>query len=335
MNVRKAATSVPSTLSRLLKSNSFLRKPPPAYYPLLAHPPAPSLVRFLPHRPAADLPPSFASDRTPHQRLQQKRDDGHRLTPEEEAIHAAPSDAGARRTRRRPKTAPTKSRPLPIVFPEDRIRRQFFRDHPFEAYRPVVLVENELIAEAVGPSGKEWISLRQRTPIPTAEECVTRCSGRSTLLTRRSCIAFVISLHEAHEIPLNDAYTIAVTQFRTLRAEHETATRSAMLEATCHGAVFFGEVQKGILVEERVLDEWVHAREVESRIQSKLAETGRSSTPSTPISTSAGSPTFWQEMGEKEVQPEAAAPTQEMFTGGEEYVRRFADRHQTSDETEL
>jgi hypothetical protein len=37
----------------------------------------------------------------------------------------------------------TKPRPQEIVYPEDRVRRQFFKDFPFEALRPTSLVEGQ------------------------------------------------------------------------------------------------------------------------------------------------------------------------------------------------
>ena len=169
VNARKAATAVPSTISRLLKSDAFLKTPPPAYYPLLAHPPAPSLVRSLPLRPATDLPPSLRPNATPYQIIKAKLDKGREpLTDDEQRIlHAIP-----RLTSRPPPRSAgvKKSRPTQIVFPEDRIRRQFFRDHPYEAYRPIDLVERESIAEPYGPAGIDWTQLRQRSIIPTAEE---------------------------------------------------------------------------------------------------------------------------------------------------------------------
>ena len=168
MNARKAATAVPSTISRLLKSDAFLKTPPPAYYPLLAHPPAPSLVRSLPLRPIADLPPSLRAQPTPYQIVQTKLNKGKPLTDAEQRT----LDTVPRLTSRPPpRTAGVKkSRPVSIVFPEDRIRRQFFRDHPYEAYRPIDLVEREHIAEPHGPQGVEWTQLQQRSIIPTAEE---------------------------------------------------------------------------------------------------------------------------------------------------------------------
>src|SRR4051812_8442101 len=38
-------------------------------------------------------------------------------------------------------------RPMPIAYVEDDVRRQFFRDHPFEAFKPVSLVEGGGIAD--------------------------------------------------------------------------------------------------------------------------------------------------------------------------------------------
>ena len=63
-------------------------------------------------------------------------------------------------------------RPPPIYYIEDDIRRQFFRDHPFETFRPTTLVEAGSI-EALHPmQGKAWTRLRQRGRNPSPEECV-------------------------------------------------------------------------------------------------------------------------------------------------------------------
>jgi small subunit ribosomal protein S23 len=62
----------------------------------------------------------------------------------------------------------SKPRPVEIVYPEDRIRRQFFRDFPFEALRPTTLVEGIDIAEQ-GVNGLEWTQLAQRGSYPTVE----------------------------------------------------------------------------------------------------------------------------------------------------------------------
>lgn len=142
MNSRKAARAVPATMGRFLKSGAMLKQPPPSFYPLLAHPPPPSLVRAFPPRPSADLPPA-----------------------------RQPPSATTQTRRRPPRPAGTKNpRPREIVFPEDEVRRLFFLDHPFEAYRAVTLVEGEKVRHDRGPTGAEWTELSQRSIVPTAEE---------------------------------------------------------------------------------------------------------------------------------------------------------------------
>lgn len=168
MNSRKSATAVAATLSRQIKSGAFLKTPPPAYYPILSYPPAPSLVRFLPPRPASDLPPTAVQRLSPYQIKHQLLERSGLPKKEREA-----QLKGLRiRTRRPPPRAANSknNRPLPIVFPEDQLRLKFFRDHPFEAYRPVYLVEGESIQAERGPKGEAWTELSQRTTIPTAEE---------------------------------------------------------------------------------------------------------------------------------------------------------------------
>jgi len=61
-------------------------------------------------------------------------------------------------------------RPLPVYYLEDDIRRQFFTDHPFEAFRPVTLAEGEHIEDPNPVTGAEWTRLRQRGRNPTPEE---------------------------------------------------------------------------------------------------------------------------------------------------------------------
>jgi small subunit ribosomal protein S23 len=63
-----------------------------------------------------------------------------------------------------------KAKLLPIYYVEDDIRRQFFRDHPFEAFRPRTLAEEGRIRDGHSITGAEWTRLRQRGRNPTSEE---------------------------------------------------------------------------------------------------------------------------------------------------------------------
>ncbi|KAF7347623.1 37S ribosomal protein S25, mitochondrial [Mycena venus] len=149
-------------------------------------------------------------------------------------------------------TAPPKKRPLPIHYIEDDIRRQFYADHPFEAFRPTTLVEKGDI-EQHEVTGAGWTRLRQRGRNPTPEEYAPSFfSSNST-----TAIQFTLNLKEYHKIPLSQAYARAIAQFRALRSEHHIATTFAVLEAEALGAVFVrGEIEHAFEKEKRALATW-------------------------------------------------------------------------------
>jgi len=179
MNSRKSAKAIPSTLNRFLKSRALLKSPPPSFYPLAAHPPPPSLVRSFPTRDEQDLSLNSPTRSVlESQRAGSKKEllnQGIRLQPHE-LLNKSPLETRPGRnnsTRRKPpkKFNPkTNSRPEEIVFPEDKIRKRFYLDHPFEAYRPVDLVETDQINNKSREEGLEWTELRQRSLNPSPEE---------------------------------------------------------------------------------------------------------------------------------------------------------------------
>lgn len=132
-------------------------------------------------------------------------------------------------------------------------------------------------------------------------------------------------------MPLSKAYPHGVAQFRTLRAEQETANRSARLEAQAHGATFFGEVEKQLRVEEKVLDEWKNARAIQDaftaltgtgskrqNVQAALKTANQSASPAKQVQES--------KWGEVPTRPalDGGEPVKAGFTGGTEFLRRFA-----------
>ena len=138
--VRKLATQVPQAVTRLLQAQTI--SPPVWYQAYLEHPPQP-----LPPRKLAPV------DLSLFQRSQSDDKKG-------EVTHRA-------------KRAKTPKLKIPeLRFQEDEIRRRFFTDFPFEALRPVSLVEGQTIDEGrLGAvSGKEWKDLKQRGDVPTVEE---------------------------------------------------------------------------------------------------------------------------------------------------------------------
>ncbi|KAF7302733.1 SNF2 superfamily protein [Mycena chlorophos] len=144
-----------------------------------------------------------------------------------------------------------KVQPQPIYYLEDDIRRQFFSDHPFEAFRPTTLVEKGDV-ELREPDGMEWTRLRQRGRNPTVEDA----------------IQFTLNLHHTQRLPLSDAYAFAVAQFRALRSEHHITTTIAAMEADELGGSFIrGEIEHAFEKEKRAIATW---EELEDMDQSEL-----------------------------------------------------------------
>ncbi|KZO92751.1 hypothetical protein CALVIDRAFT_540633 [Calocera viscosa TUFC12733] len=112
-------------------------------------------------------------------------------------------------------------RPVNIVYPEDRLRKQFFKDHPFEAFRARSIVESAEV-QPQGIAGEMWERLAQRGRNPSPEDC----------------IQFTLNLHQVKGMALSDAYREAVHQYRALRAEHAIMLSFACQEADAYGAEF-------------------------------------------------------------------------------------------------
>ncbi|KXN86773.1 37S ribosomal protein S25, mitochondrial [Leucoagaricus sp. SymC.cos] len=204
--VRRFANQVHQQVSRLMRTN-YPMKEPVWYQAVLQYPPLP-------------LPPRAPPSRT---------DYDHR-TPE-------PFVTPGQSTKLRR----MKLRPLPVQYIEDDVRRQFFRDHPFEAFRPRTLVEGAGIESQHPINGETWTRLRQRGRNPTPEDA----------------IRFTVNLHQFHNLSLSEAYLRAVAQFRALRSEHHIATTYATLEAETFGSVFENtEIEKIFEKEKKALESW-------------------------------------------------------------------------------
>jgi small subunit ribosomal protein S23 len=131
--VRRVATQVHKQAARLIESR-YIREEPAWYQAVLDHPPLPLPPRAPPARPHGDTP---------------------------QALPTGPKH-----------TRPRTPRTPPIYYIEDDVRRQFFRDHPFEAYRPRSIVESGAVEEENPISGPAWTRLRQRGRTPCSETYV-------------------------------------------------------------------------------------------------------------------------------------------------------------------
>ena len=133
--VRRIASQVHKQASRLTRAG-FIKTPPVWYQAVLEHPPLP-------------LPPREPPSRTSYDSAPPKE---HGFT-----IKKTPGP-----------------RPLAVNYIEDEIRRQFFRDHPFETFRSRSLTEAGVIEDEHLISGPQWTRLSQRGRNPSPEEYVSQ-----------------------------------------------------------------------------------------------------------------------------------------------------------------
>ncbi|KAG8219651.1 mitochondrial ribosomal protein S25-domain-containing protein [Butyriboletus roseoflavus] len=198
--VRRIASQVHKQVSRLMQAN-YIRGEPVWYQAVLQYPPLP-----LPSR----APPFQAL--------------------EAENPSRRPTASSLR---------PQKMKPLAIKYLEDRLRLQIFRDHPFEAFRPVSIVEGQLV--------------EPEHPNPTAEEYATLFSlFCAPLIPVSSAVLFAANLHRHHKLSLTVAYTRAVAEFRALRAEYDIANTFARMEAESYGTVYPSEIDRTFEKEDKV-----------------------------------------------------------------------------------
>ncbi|KAM5530732.1 hypothetical protein V8D89_015592 [Ganoderma adspersum] len=190
MATKRIANQVHKQASRLLREG-YIQREPAWFRAVLDNPPLPLPARSPPLRTHFDTP-SAATPLTPH--------------------------ADSKTTK-----------PLPIKYVEDEIRRQFFRDHPFEAFRHTSLVEGAAVETEHPIRGVEWKRLRQRGRNPSPEDAVR----------------YAVNLYEHHEMDLSSAYASAIAQFRSLRSELQVARSVALAEAE-HLGMEFGPSQVDI-----------------------------------------------------------------------------------------
>ncbi len=135
---RRIPSQVPQTVSRLLESG-FLKQPPAWLEAVTNHPPVPVPARHPVKRPDEDLPVRLRASSTGG------AGKGRVI------FQSSGFEQGIRRdtanSKKKSRSLTPKLTPKPIVYDEDKIRQQFFRDHPWEAYRPKTLVE---MSEQVG-----------------------------------------------------------------------------------------------------------------------------------------------------------------------------------------
>lgn len=246
--MRKIPSQVPSAVSRLLQGQ-VISTPPTWFNPVLSHPPP-----QLPPYQVKSRPRASASDSDADAGMIKSGAGGGGG----QFFDTVPIRAGE--LERRDKLRgyrQRKGRPLEIAYEEDRVRRQFFKDFPFEALRPVSMVEGREIDVREKVLGEEWVRLEQRGSYPTVEESVVflfsfffffwwKLKGGMDM---NSCIEFVINLKNTRDVSISEAYALATEEFVSLRGRHQLATLAAEIEARHYGAEFKPDVFVRILIQ--------------------------------------------------------------------------------------
>lgn len=233
---RRIPNQVTQTVGRLLQGG-YMKAPPAWYEATLRHPPLVPPPHHTRQRPDEDLPRSLQGStlRQPHERA------------------AAIGGRSKLNSRKKIRSQMPPLRPQPIVYEADRIRRQFFRDHPWEATRPQTLVEMDYTLENSPvpeiPAGT-WPELSAWSRMnPTVEEYV--CHANS------SVIQCTLKTREVGGVSLSDAYRRTIASYHAIQAERELRMRYANLEARSLGAdMGLSETERGFLKEGRELDKW-------------------------------------------------------------------------------
>ncbi|KAF8948770.1 mitochondrial ribosomal small subunit component [Haplosporangium gracile] len=214
MAFKTPPAKVHSYVTKLLKAN--LIKNPPVWYPAASlAPPSPTFLR--------ERDPSGANT---HAQFPFEKD--AEIRKEEEALAAgnpAPASASASSTAQKELTRSSRSqkhlrwkteRPQKIVYPEDKLRRRFYEDHPWELRRPRCLLET-----SGDGTRRNWTSLLQ--------------SGRSIAdLTGEDVIQYQLYLMTTGKSE-REAYHIATEEFYLHRAQEETEARVAKAQAMAFG----------------------------------------------------------------------------------------------------
>ncbi|KAK7511137.1 mitochondrial 37S ribosomal protein mS23 [Phyllosticta citriasiana] len=146
--------------------------------------------------------------------------------------------------------------PMPLRYEEDRLRLEFFSDHPWELARPRVILEDS------GNDSKHW-NWEQ------IEQCNKPLDGESVIQRQ-------IYLRRQGATK-GQAYDIARKEFYEKRTDEDIERRIAKEEALAVGAYFGNSpLEYGMLLEDRAYDDWkVWAdKEIELAAQQEAAAYG-------------------------------------------------------------
>lgn len=166
--------------------------------------------------------------------------------------------------------------PQEIVYPEDRLRARFFKDHPWELARPRVLVEDS------GEDAKyyNWATgLRQPGKPVDGERLVyviPGCGRDTWADVKDSVVQRQMWLMENGQMSETDAYDKARREFYAIRMEEDIERRIAKEEALHVGAYFGkGALEVSFELEQKQMDKWKEDAAAELQLRkSRAADAG-------------------------------------------------------------
>ncbi|KAF9996630.1 mitochondrial ribosomal small subunit component [Entomortierella chlamydospora] len=215
MAFKSPPAKIHSYVTKLLKAN-LIRNPPVWYAATSLAPPSPT---FLRERDASGSKLDAQLDfeiKAEEKRRKEAKEAGIPYTPTKSAATHDTSKELTRSSRTNKHLRWKSERPKVIVYPEDRLRRRFYEDHPWELRRPRCLVETN-----GDGTNRDWSKLLQE--------------GRSIAdLTGEDVIQYQLYLMTNGKSE-REAYHIATQEFYLHRAQEETEARVAKAQAMAFG----------------------------------------------------------------------------------------------------
>ncbi|KAI8625453.1 37S ribosomal protein S25 [Xylariaceae sp. FL1651] len=129
--------------------------------------------------------------------------------------------------------------PQRLVYEEDELRRQFYKDHPWELARPRMIIE----MDGRDAERSDWSTGLRQPGMPLCGECVVQRQ--------------LWMMHNVEGMTREKAYDIARREFYALRQEEDVERRIAKEEAMKMGA-YFGKsfLQVGMELEDEQYEHW-------------------------------------------------------------------------------
>ncbi|KAL4921246.1 mitochondrial ribosomal protein S25 [Aspergillus aurantiobrunneus] len=154
----------------------------------------------------------------------------------------------AQEKRKKPKKASRMYLPVEIKYEEDQLRKEFFRDHPWELARPRILLET---------SGKDFVKYNWKK----MQQRGKRLDGESVVQRQLWLLNNVPDMTKSH------AYDIARREFYRIRLQEDIERRVAAEEAEATGATFGPtRIEIGMELENQQYEIWKQWAKTEAQI---------------------------------------------------------------------